>query len=48
MEIDEKQYEIGIPSSLYEDYEVGDSVEIAYQEGLLGEPYYLYAGYTFH
>lgn len=48
VEIDEKQYEIGIPSNLYQDYEVGDSVEIAYQEGLLGEPYYLYAGYTFH
>lgn len=48
VEIDEKQYEIGIPNNLYEDYEVGDSVEIAYQEGLLGEPYYLYAGYTFH
>lgn len=48
VEIDEKQYEIGIPSNLYEDCEVGDSVEIAYQEGLLGEPYYLYAGYTFH
>lgn len=46
VEIDEKQYEIGIPSNLYEDYEVGDSVEIAYQEGLLGEPYYLYAGYA--
>lgn len=48
VEIDEKQYKIGIPNNLYEDCEVGDSVEIAYQEGLLGEPYYLYAGYTFH
>ena len=46
VEIDEKQYKIGIPNNLYEDCEVGDSVEIAYQEGLLGEPYYLYAGYA--
>ena len=46
VEIDEKQYKIGIPNNIYKDCEVGDSVEIAYQEGLLGEPYYLYAGYA--
>ena len=37
--------EIGVPKETYDHLEIGDSIEVVYFEGLLGEGYYIYPEY---
>ena len=47
IEVDGDERSIKVPKHVYDAKEIGSSIEVSYYGGLLGESYYIYAGYVF-